>query len=68
MPAAVLGVASTVRRTVTWWTHANETIVVRHGPGPWGALDLGSHRLHWVPGSNKYEGLDIFESKRPDLR
>ena len=68
VPAAVLGVAISVRRTVTWWTHPNETIVVRHGRGPWGALHLGSHRLHWVPGCDENEGLDIFESKRPHPR
>lgn len=65
VPTAVLGVASTVRRTVTWWTHDHETIVVRHGRGPWGALHVGSDRLHWTPGCDRNEGLDILESTRP---
>ena len=66
VPGAVLGVVSSVHRTVTWWTRDDETIVVRHGRGPWGALHVGSRRLHWVPGCDRNEGLDILESTRPD--
>ena len=55
-----------VRYTVTWWTKDDETIVVRHGRGPWGALHLGSHRLHWVPSCERNEGLDVLTSLRPE--
>ena len=68
VPGAVLGAVNSVHRTVTWWTRDNETIVVRHGRGPWGALHIGSHRLRWVPGCDRNEGLDLFESMRPDRR
>jgi hypothetical protein len=55
-----------VRYTVTWWTRADETIIVRHGRGPWGALHLGSRRLHWVPSCELNEGLEVLGSLRRD--
>ncbi len=66
-PGGLLRLTNGVRPTVTWWTPDGETIIVRHGLGPWGALHLGSQRLHWIPSCDTNEGLDLLKSLPPDL-